>query len=125
MKYLLLLLILTLSTLFSASLTLDKQIAQLKDADPKERFTLMNALKLRIATMNASERSSAITQLKTQMHQKNISHQNDSRQKHQEMLASDQMQQIHKQKRAQDSYSGGKNPNRPGGGSGHKKPNRR
>ncbi len=70
MKYLLLLLILTLSTLFSASLTLDKQIAQLKDADPKERFTLMNALKLRIATMNASERSSAITQLKTQMHQK-------------------------------------------------------
>ena len=123
MKRLLFIFIMTLGILHAAPLTLDEQIAQLQNAEPKERFELMNALKLRISHMNANERSSAIKQLKSQMHQKNASQKNSAMQQHQKMLASDQMQQMHKQNRTQGFHEGGGNPNRPnkGNGNGHSK----
>ncbi|MEA3522965.1 MAG: hypothetical protein U9R50_08305 [Campylobacterota bacterium] len=117
MKYFILLLIITLSTLYSADITLDEQITQLQNSDAKERFKLMNALKLRISTMNANDRSQAITQLKTQMFKNNKSANPSNMQHQQQMLASDQMHQMNKHNQSKGMSQGSKQPgagNKPG-----------
>ena len=122
MKRLLLILILmlVLGILYATPLTLDEQISQLQNANPKERFELMNALKLRISTMNTNERSSAIKQLKVQLHKNSTPSKNTSMQQHQQqMLATDQMQQMHKSNHAKGPSSGIGNPDKPGNGNGN------
>lgn len=103
MKHLLLLLIFSLSIVYGASLTLDDQIAQLKNADAKDRYMLMNAIKQRISTMNATDRNQAISQLRSKMSdQSHTGSPMPSRQQKQ-MLGSDQMQQLnqHNQRQGQ------------------------
>jgi len=120
MKRLVFILMMTLGILYATPLTLDEQIAQLQNADSKERFELMNALKLRISTMNADERSSAINQLKAQMNKNTTPNKDISmQQKQQQMLATDQMQQMHKNNHTQGPPIGAGNPNKPGNGNGN------
>ncbi|MEA1920936.1 MAG: hypothetical protein U9N52_13940 [Campylobacterota bacterium] len=122
MKPLLILFMISLSLLNAVELTLDEQITQLQNADTKERFGLMNALKIRISTMNARERSQAITQLKIQMHENKNAGNSAAMQGPKQMMASDQMQQMNRQNHNQGSKFGTGTPNNSGGnGTGHSK----
>jgi ERCC4-related helicase len=100
-KRLLLLLIISLSIVFGASLTLDEQIAQLKNADSKDRYEMMNAIKQRISTMNATERTQAINQLRSKMqnHTNTATPMPSGQQK--QMLGSDQIQQMNQHNQMQ------------------------
>jgi len=72
-KILLCLVLVSISVFADASsshLSVDAQIAQIQSAPPQKRVELMNQFKLRLSTMNAQERSSAIAQ----MQRKNSSH---------------------------------------------------
>ncbi len=50
--------------LYGAEPSIDAQIEALADAPPQERFELMNAIKTRIAGMNAAEREAALSSLR-------------------------------------------------------------
>ncbi len=93
MKILLLFLI-TLS-LFSQTNSIDEQIAQLQYANPQDRYKLMNAIKVRISSMNTSNRIEAISKLQKNRQILKISN-------------TAQMQQMNQQQRKQ-NYSLGKN----------------
>ncbi len=67
MKPLIFLLALT-ATLVAETMSLDAQIAQMQEAAPEERYELMNAIKVRISTMNAQQRAEAIGKLQQQLH---------------------------------------------------------
>ncbi|MBN2896769.1 MAG: hypothetical protein JXK05_12855 [Campylobacterales bacterium] len=58
-----LLLLLTLQV-WATEPTIDAQIEALADAPPQERFEMMNAIKARIAGMNAKEREVALSTLR-------------------------------------------------------------
>ena len=60
------LLLLASVTLVFAELSIDAQIQEIKNAPPAQRVELMNALKMRLSTMNAQERSDTISALRTQ-----------------------------------------------------------
>lgn len=94
MKRLLLLLISALSMIYGASLTLDEQIAQLQNADSKDRYELMNAIKQRISTMNATERTQAISQLRSKIPNTTNTATSMHSPQEKQMLSSDQMQQM-------------------------------
>jgi hypothetical protein len=47
-------------------LSIDEQIAALRDAPPQQRYQLMNAIKTRISTMNSAQRAEAIQKLRQQ-----------------------------------------------------------
>ncbi|MDD2266710.1 hypothetical protein [Sulfuricurvum sp.] len=50
-----------------AAQSLNDQIEAIKHANPQERVELMNALKIKIASMNEEERSNALETLKNSM----------------------------------------------------------
>ncbi len=56
------------AALVAETMSLDTQIAQMKEASPQERYVLMNAIKERISTMNAQQRAEAIGKLQQQLH---------------------------------------------------------
>ena len=56
----------TLTLGMAADLTVDEQITAIQEAPAEERVQLMNQFKIRLATMNKTEREAAITQLRTQ-----------------------------------------------------------
>ena len=47
-------------------LSINEQIAALRDAPPEQRYELMNAIKTRISTMNSAQRAEAIGNLRRQ-----------------------------------------------------------
>lgn len=56
----------TLTLGMADDLTVDAQITAIQEAPAQERVQLMNQFKIRLATMNETEREAAITQLRTQ-----------------------------------------------------------
>jgi hypothetical protein len=64
MKYFLIILFLLTANLFA--MTIDEEIQAVSQANPKERYKLMNALKQRIASMNAQDRQAIIHQMRSQ-----------------------------------------------------------
>ena len=99
MKTLILLLI-TLS-LSAQSSSIDEQIAQLQNADPQKRYELMNAIKIRISSMNSAERSAAISKLQKNrgVHVKGVSN-------NQQHHSANQMQDMNRQYRGQGGGNG-------------------
>ncbi len=57
----------TLTAGMADDISVDDQITTIKEAPAQERVKLMNQFKLRLATMNETEREAAITQLRTQI----------------------------------------------------------
>ncbi len=65
LKTTLILLFLTVTTLFSA--TVDEQISAIVNAAPEDRVSLVNEFKVTLSTMNNDERAAAITQMRSTM----------------------------------------------------------
>ncbi|MCJ7765039.1 MAG: hypothetical protein MUP09_03780 [Thiovulaceae bacterium] len=94
-------------TLGMADATIDEQITVIKNAPAQERVQLMNQLKERLATMNASEREAAIKQLRiqTQTRQQSDKNEGEKRQTHtqtQERSRVNQMQQTEQMQRMEE-----------------------
>lgn len=70
--------------------TVDEQITSIQEAPAQERVRLMNQFKLRLATMNETDREAAITQLRTQTQTRT---QTQERSRINEMQQTQQMQQ--------------------------------
>jgi len=105
MKQLSIPLLLTILTTLSAesNLSIDQQIAAMRQATPQERVTLMNQFKQQLATMNAQERAKSISQLREKMQQKSAQEeqtmhnkvQQDQMQQSEKIQRMEQMQQQH------------------------------
>ena len=65
LKTTLILLFLTVTTLFSA--TVDEQISAIVNAAPEDRVSLVNEFKVTLSTLNNDERAAAITQMRSTM----------------------------------------------------------
>lgn len=98
MKAAILFLAVLTAALYAVEPTLDEQIAALQQAEPQKRYELMNAIKKRIATMNAEERSEAIAKLRTRMESQNPEAGVMTRQRL-EQHSNDQVQQLNQQQR--------------------------
>ena len=79
------------------SSSIDMQIKAIHQAAPQERVKLMNAFKEQLASMNAEERSAAISEMRTQMQ----GHQGRETQPHQEMREHAQHEQMQQSERMQ------------------------
>ena len=100
------LILLSLSiVLMAQSVSIDEQIAQLQSVEPQKRYELMNAIKIRISSMNAAERSAAISKL-----QKNRNNTQSAHNNQQLHHSANQMQQMNQQNRHQNA-SGGRGAN--------------
>ena len=77
--------------------SIDMQIQAIHQAAPQERVKLMNAFKEQLASMNAEERSAAISEMRTQMQ----GHQGRETQQHQEMREHAQHEQMQQSERMQ------------------------
>ena len=79
----------TLTLGMADDLTIDKQITAIQEAPAQERVQLMNQFKVRLATMNETEREAAITQLRTQTQTRSMT---QERSRVNEMQETQQMQ---------------------------------
>lgn len=58
-------------SLYTSAMTIDEEILTVQQANPENRYKLMNALKKRISSMNISERKQAIMKLRKDSTSKN------------------------------------------------------
>ena len=100
---------LLLSVAFSNADDINKQIAALKEAAPKERVEMMNRLKEKIAAMNEHERANAIETIQETLKKETDTNQNHfERRMNQNSPAGMRHMQQRGMQSAQQKYQGGK-----------------
>jgi len=88
----------------SAEPNIDAQIQKIRNAPPAQRVEMMNALKVQLSTMNASQRGEAISRLRAHSHtQHNSKNQEQEHNHHRDMRQnsnqSDNIQYMHRNER--------------------------